>query len=78
VQPLFWTLATRNLRGAAAASGLALVNTLGALAGFVSPLFRLWAENAFGRGGGLYALALTTALGSGMIMAAGRILGDDD
>ena len=63
VQPLFWTFPTAYLGGAAAASGLALVNTLGALAGFVAPLFRLWAENRFGPGAGLYALSLTTALG---------------
>ena len=74
VQPLFWTMPTAYLGGAAAASGLALVNTLGALAGFVSPQFRLWAETTFGSGGGLYAISLTTALGAVMIMAAGRIM----
>jgi hypothetical protein len=65
---------TAYLGGAAAASGLALVNTLGALAGFVSPQFRLWAETTFGAGGGLYAISLTTALGAAMILAAGRIM----
>jgi hypothetical protein len=74
VQPLFWTMPTAYLGGAAAASGLALVNTLGALAGFVSPQFRLWAETVFGSGGGLYAISLTTALGAAMILAAGRIM----
>jgi len=74
VQPLFWTLPTAYLGGAAAASGLALVNTLGALAGFVAPLFRFWAETTFGPGGGLYAISLTTALGAAMILAAGRVM----
>ncbi len=78
VQPLFWTFPIAYLGGAAAASGLALVNTLGALAGFVAPLFRLWAETRFGPGAGLYALSLTTALGAGMILATGRILGRGD
>jgi MFS transporter, ACS family, tartrate transporter len=33
----FWTLPTRFLSGAAAASGIALMNTLGSLGGFVGP-----------------------------------------
>ena len=74
VQPLFWTMPTSYLGGVAAASGLALVNTLGALAGFAAPLFRLWAEQRFGPGAGIYALGLTTALGAGMILVAGKIL----
>jgi sugar phosphate permease len=78
VQPLFWTFPTAYLGGAAAASGLALVNTLGASAGFVSPLFRLWAEEKFGSGAGLYALSLTTMAGAAMILATGRMLGRRD
>ena len=74
VQPLFWTLPAGYLGGAAAASGLALVNTLGALAGFVAPLYRLWAETHFGAGAGLYAIGITTALGAVMIALAGRVL----
>lgn len=78
VQPLFWTFPTAYLGGAAAASGLALVNTLGASAGFFSPMFRLWAENTFGAGAGLYALSLTTLFGAAMILTSGRILGRQD
>lgn len=78
VQPLFWTMPTAYLGGAAAASGLALVNTLGASAGFFSPMFRLWAENRFGPGAGLYALSLTTMLGAAMILATGRMLSRKD
>src|SRR5439155_11549758 len=33
----FWALATRYLRGPAAAGGIAIVNSIGALAGFVAP-----------------------------------------
>ncbi len=75
VQPLFWTLPAGYLRGAAAASGLALVNMLGALAGFVSPLYRLWAETHFGAGAGLLAIGLTTAIGALMIALAGQVVG---
>jgi hypothetical protein len=69
VQPLFWTFPTAYLGGAAAAGGLALVNSLGALSGFVSPSYRVWADSTFGAGAGLYALSLTTALGSLLIAA---------
>jgi MFS family permease len=74
VQPLFWTLPTAYLRGAAAAPGLALVNVMGALAGSVSPAYRLWADNRFGAGAGLYALGFTTVLGAVMIALAARVL----
>ena len=74
VQPLFWTLPTAYLRGAAAAPGLALVNVMGALAGSVSPAYRLWADNHFGTGAGLYALGVSTLLGAAMIAAAARVL----
>ena len=50
------------------------MNMLGALAGFVAPEFRLWAETQFGAGAGLYAVGLTTALGALMIAFAGRVL----
>jgi nitrate/nitrite transporter NarK len=35
--PLFWSLPTSFLRGSAAAVGIAAVNSIGNLAGFVSP-----------------------------------------
>jgi sugar phosphate permease len=74
VQPLFWTLPTSYLHGAAAAPGLALVNVMGALAGSVSPAYRLWADNRFGMGAGLYALGITTVLGAVMIALAAKVL----
>jgi len=70
VQPLFWTFPTAYLRGAAAAPGLALVNVMGALAGFFSPGYRLWADTRFGAGAGLYALGVSTLLGAAMIALA--------
>ena len=74
VQPLFWTLPTAYLRGAAAAPGLALVNVMGALAGSVSPAYRLWADNRFGAGAGLYALGVSTVLGAIMIALSASVL----
>ena len=74
VQPLFWTLPTAYLRGAAAAPGLALVNVMGALAGSVAPAYRLWADTRFGAGAGLHALGASTLLGAVMIALAAKVL----
>jgi MFS family permease len=46
-QPLFWTFPTRYLTGAAAAGGIALINSLGSLGGFIAPSLRTAAEHAF-------------------------------
>ncbi|MBT2792517.1 MFS transporter [Paraburkholderia strydomiana] len=46
-QPLFWTFPTRLLTGAAAAGGIALINSLGSLGGFIAPSLRTAAEHAF-------------------------------
>jgi sugar phosphate permease len=46
-QPLFWTFPTRYLTGAAAAAGIALINSLGGLGGFFAPMARTAAEAAF-------------------------------
>jgi len=65
VQPLFWTFPTSYLGGAAAAGGIALVNSLGALGGFVAPNVKTWAEKAFASpSAGLNLLAATTVIGA--------------
>jgi hypothetical protein len=46
-QPLFWTFPTRYLTGAAAAGGIALINSLGGLGGFIAPSLRTAAEHIF-------------------------------
>jgi sugar phosphate permease len=46
-QPLFWTFPTRHLTGAAAAGGIALINSIGSLGGFIAPTLRTGAEHAF-------------------------------
>ncbi|WP_208545878.1 MFS transporter [Paraburkholderia steynii] len=46
-QPLFWTFPTRYLTGPAAAGGIALINSLGSLGGFIAPTLRTSAEHAF-------------------------------
>jgi nitrate/nitrite transporter NarK len=68
VQPLFWTFPTGYLGGVAAAGGIALVNALGALGGFVAPNIKAWADASFGSGqAGLYTLAVTTLIGAALI-----------
>lgn len=73
VQPLFWTFPTSYLGGAAAASGIALVNALGTLGGFFAPNVKTWADSSFGSPhAGLYVLAATTFLGSFLILVSLR------
>jgi MFS family permease len=73
VQPLFWTFPTGYLGGVGAAGGIALVNALGALGGFVAPNVKAWADASFGSGqAGLYALAVTTLIGAGLILMLRR------
>ncbi len=43
--PLFWSLPTAFLSGAAAAAGIATINSIGNLAGFVSPYMIGWLED---------------------------------
>lgn len=69
VQPLFWVFPTSHLGGMAAAGGIALINALGALGGFVAPNVKTWADASFGSPqAGLDVLACTTLVGAGLIL----------
>ncbi|MFM0502839.1 MFS transporter [Paraburkholderia caffeinilytica] len=69
-QPLFWTFPTRYLTGAAAAGGIALINSLGGLGGFFAPSLRTAAERAFSStSAGLIVLGLSSLLAALMIGA---------
>lgn len=67
VQPVFWTLPTSFLVGGAAASGIALINSIGNLGGFLAPIVKNAADEAFGDAGGSYALAAIAAFGAVLI-----------
>ena len=55
----FWSMPTMFLTGAAAATGIAWINSLGNLGGFFGPSLVGWAKTLTGSySGGLYALAL--------------------
>ena len=70
VQPIFWTFPATYLGGAAAASGIALINALGNLGGFVAPNIKNWEEVSFHSSrAGLYVLAGTAFLGSLLILS---------
>jgi sugar phosphate permease len=74
VQPIFWTFPTSYLGGVAAAGGIALINSLGALGGFVAPNVKTWAEAAFASpAAGLYLLAGTTLIGALLILLLGAL-----
>jgi MFS family permease len=73
VQPLFWTFPTGVLSGVAAAGGIALINALGALGGFVAPNVKTWADAFFGSPqAGLYLLACITLAGATLILSLRR------
>ena len=74
VQPIFWTLPTGYLGGVAAAGGIALINSLGSLGGFVAPNVKNWAEATFAStSAGLYLLAGTTLIGAILVFALAAI-----
>jgi ACS family tartrate transporter-like MFS transporter len=59
-----WTLPTAFLTGTAAAGGLALINSIGNLGGFVGPYFMGWIKTATGD----YSVALLI-IGIGLALA---------
>ncbi len=65
VLPLFWSLPTAFLGGAAAAAGIALINSLGNLAGFVSPYLVGWLKDQTqSTNSGMFVLAASLILGA--------------
>ena len=63
--PLFWALPTAFLRGAGAAAGLAVINSVGNLAGFASPYAVGALRDATGSSAvGLYVLSLLLVIGA--------------
>jgi len=60
--PSFWSLPTAFLAGTGAAAGIALINSLGNLAGFVSPFAVGWLKD------------LTSSTNSGMYLLAGSLV----
>lgn len=62
--PLFWAMPTAYLSGPAAAGGIALINSLGLIGGFVSPFVIGWFKTETGSvNGGLYFVTAMMVLG---------------
>lgn len=67
--PMFWPLPSAFLGGAAAAGGLAMINSLGNLAGFVSPYFVGWIrETTHSSNIALYVLSAIALLGALLVL----------
>lgn len=66
----FWTLPTAFLRGTAAAGGIALVNSVGNVGGFVGPILVGWIRDSTGQfAPGLLTLAGILVLGAAIAVA---------
>ena len=68
--PVFWTLPTAFLSGAAAAAGIAVVNSIGNLAGFAGPFAMGWIKDHTGSyAGGLLLLAGLGIIAMGIVLS---------
>ncbi|MFI6166791.1 MFS transporter [Nocardia sp. NPDC051052] len=71
-KPLFWSVPTAYLAGAGAASGIALINSLGNAAGFVSPYAFGWIKDASG-GHTSFAIAVMILANVGALIVVGGL-----
>ena len=71
--PVFWAIPTAMLDGAAAAAGIALINCLGNLAGFVSPFMMGWMKDRTGSTDlGMAVIAAWLLLAAAIVIVACR------
>jgi D-galactonate transporter len=71
--PVFWTLPTAFLSGAAAACGIAVINSVGNLAGFAGPFAMGWIKDHTGSyTGGLLLLAALGIVAMGIVLMLGH------
>ncbi|RMQ44791.1 Major facilitator family transporter [Pseudomonas amygdali pv. mori] len=71
--PMFWPLPTALLSASVAAGGLALINSIGQMAGFLSPYLVGWIKDQTGSTTlALYSLAALTIVGSLMALRVSR------
>lgn len=68
--PVFWTLPTAFLSGTAAAAGIAMINSIGNLAGFAGPYAMGWIRDSTGSyTGGLLSLAAVAVIAMILVLA---------
>ncbi len=71
--PLFWNLPTQRITGTAAAAGIALINSVGNLAGFASPFLIGWlTDRTHSSMVGVSLLGVAAALAGIVTLAYGR------
>jgi MFS family permease len=71
--PVFWTLPTALLRGASAAAGIAAINSIGNLAGFLGPYLIGVVRDATGKEtNALFAIAAFALCGAALVIVATR------
>jgi D-galactonate transporter len=69
VLPVFWTFPTAFLHGAAAAAGIAVINSVGNLAGFFGPFIMGWLKDLTGSfASGLWAIAACAVMGMVIVL----------
>ena len=69
--PIFWSLPTAMLGGTAAAAGIAMINSIGNLAGFVSPyLVGAIRDATHSTANGIYLLAVSLLAGALLVVTA--------
>lgn len=73
--PVFWTYPSAILGGTAAAAGIAMINSIGNLAGFVSPSIIGWMKDATNStDAGMYVVSAALLLGSVLALLQPRSL----
>lgn len=71
--PLIWTLPTAVLSGTAAAAGIAVINSVGNLSGFVGPFAMGWVKDATGSfAGGLLLIAGFAVISMVIVLVLGH------
>ena len=71
-RPRFWALPPMFLSGAAAAAGIALINSVGNLGGIVGPIAIGWAKDTtHSFAGGLYFIAICTGVAAALVILIG-------
>jgi D-galactonate transporter len=72
--PIFWSLPTAMLGGTAAAAGIAMINSIGNLAGFVSPYLVGAIRDASGStASGIYLIAASLLAGAVLVLVTGKL-----
>ena len=68
--PVFWSISTARLRGTAAAAGIALINAVGNVGGYIGPVAMGWLkQRSQGYSDGLLLLATGVAVGMAVVVS---------